>query len=424
MSLEPFLTVHVAGPRDGVSPPALPPGLDAAIRELDRACQMQGGAIELEFRTEPSFAAAMPSWGNRHQIVFLPELVGPPGDLLSQGPAASALLGVSPPGIPMPLATEGPSVPGLEGNVLRIGALGIRSVRDVWLGGRRRPVAYFHHLRIHPTWRGGTTLARGFRAIRAAGGREPAVVTFTSILAANRQARSVLENKDGRGPLPRYLPICRYQTVLFPLVGFGSRWPRRARTLPGEAGLEVRPLTDADLPDLRDLYDDFTDWHDCVPVLGEGPDLLPGLRAGDFLGAWRQGTLVAAVARWDQSGVKQFRLTGGEGWWGPVWKLARQALGLPDGHGDIPYALFDPWVVRRGEARCLAILLDAVLERARAAGSRFAAWGVPVGHPMEAVRQRFFHLPYESIIYQVTWHTDTRYKVTPGHQPWFNLGML
>ncbi|RCK78124.1 MAG: hypothetical protein OZSIB_1773 [Candidatus Ozemobacter sibiricus] len=396
MSLVPFQTVTVGelAPAGGSKPggrPSLPAGLDAAIRDLDRVCQMQGGAIELEFRTAPTFAAALPTWGERHQVVFLPDH--------DQGC-------------------------GRDREVVRLGALGIRSQRHVWLNGEPRRVAYFHHLRIHPRWRGGTTLARGFRAFRREAEREPVAATFTAILSGNQTARALLENQDGRGPLPRYLPLCSYQTVLFPLRGPNARWPRRARPSPRVADLEIRALTPADRPALDELWAAGAAWHDGLPVLASGPEPLPDLPVTGFLGAWRAGRLVAAFALWDQSPVKPIRLAGGEGWWGHLWRLGRAVLGLPAPDQDIPYRLLDPWTARPGETRAVVALLDAALAQARGQGAVFAAWGVPAAHPMARVRQRFFHLPYASQIYQVVWPDETPFAVSPGHQFWLSLGML
>ncbi len=314
---------------------------------------------------------------------------------------------------------------------LRLGALGIRSMRKTFSNGHPVQTAYLHHLRIHPTLRGGTSLARGYRAFRKEAEKLPSGVTYTSILRENKAAVNILENASGRGPLPRYTPFCDYLTVIIPLKGFGRLPLRRRSCRDSFKKYDIRTIEKKDSSEFFSLWREFGERHFGAAFI-ETPneELLPGLHITDFLGAFHGNRLVGAVGLWDQTAFKQVKLTGLGGSLEWLWKAA-QLLGpvigaprLPSIGENIRFTYFDPWFTVPGHEKALKCLFAEAAGRLRKSGHWFAAWGTPESHPAAEIREAFFHLIYRSTIYKVAWEGDSCPNLEPGQIPFANLGFL
>ncbi len=348
--------------------------LDAAVRCLVDACHMPTPILALSYHTEPSFRAALCCRGHEHHLVY-----------------------------------------SRRDNRTELASLGIRSLRTVRLHQREAKLAYIHHLRVHPKHAGGTLLARGYQAFREVSRQSPAAVTLTSILEGNHTARALLANQNGRGPLPAYQPLVRYLTALIPLRGPGKRWPCRFREV-GRRALMIRNLTLDDAAVLEELVTRTGAHHDGItyepPIRGEwsSHSLWPGLQMSDLVGVFRGTTLLGAVGVWNRGVVEQIRLASlhpALSGMQRIWHIGRKIWGecpLPAVGTEVPHLLLDPWFVEPGMEEEVGLpLVAAALKQAQARGALFAAFGVPEGHGLRNVVNRFFHLPYWSMLYAVRW---------------------
>lgn len=364
--------------------------LDEEIRHLQRRCIMPSNLLELDFQTEPSFMQALQFHGNHHQIVF------------SHFPQKAEMA-----------------------------SLGIRSIKPVYLGGKIKNLAYIHHLRIHPDKRGSSLLAKGYQAFRKVSQQLPADSTLTSILEENAPARKILENSDGRGPLPIYRPICRYLTALIPLKGPGSRWPLKKRGQ--RADFLVRGLERHDSNDLFSLFRRFGEANDGAPVLDEeamGKGIWQGLSVENFVGAFRQNRLIGALGVWEQTQWKQILLNRTHwliGFLRELWNLGSGVWGacpLPEDGKIVPNVLFDPWAIESGFERVLPLLFSRAIEKARFTTAIFAAWGAPEKHPATAGVRHVHFIPYWSNIFQVIWSETPVFSFSENRPMLFHLSSL
>lgn len=202
--------------------------------------------------------------------------------------------------------------------------------RLVHLGGRKTAMRYLSDLRIHPDWRKGTLLARGFRNLREKVFAEGEWAQ-TLVLEVNAPALEVLRSE--RMGLPRYHPAGRYVNWLLPR----QKLPRPA--------LAVRPAHHADLPRMQVLLDDFSSRRSFTAAvdLGKlGGPFLHGLTTGNFLIAEDPRGIRGMMALWDQSGFQRLRVDGYAPAMAvvrPVWNLAARIRGgvtLPRPGGPVP----------------------------------------------------------------------------------------
>ncbi|KAF1082660.1 MAG: hypothetical protein GQF41_1381 [Candidatus Rifleibacterium amylolyticum] len=370
--------------------------LDRQIRQLARQCKMPSSYIELDYQTEPSFFAALANYGYEHDLVLI--------------------------------QPDNPA--GLTG-------LGIRSVRRAYLGGCPADIGYLHHLRFHPSIRGGSFLARGYREFRKVFAARPLKVTLTSILEDNAVARQLLESNRAGSGMPTYRPVSRFLTLLIPLTGPGRRWPLRRRERVGNLGFAVRMLTDADLPALMSLFELAGRHNDGMPAFaaedfcGGSTSALAGLQITDMVGVFAGNELLGAIGIWNQQAYRQIvlsHLCPSLSVVRKLWNLGRGLWGecpIPLTGGRVNNVLLDPWVIVPGREReIMPVLLKAATKEAKRRGALFAAFGVSANNPALAAVDTLFYISYWSIIYQVFWPETAVYGFTGRQLHVANLGSL
>ena len=357
---------------------------------------MPSSFIELDYQTEPSFFAALATCGREHDLVLIqPDNPG-----------------------------------GLTG-------LGIRSVRRAYLDGCPTDIGYLHHLRFHPAIRGGSFLAKGYKAFRQIFNEKPLKVTLTSILEDNLSARSLLEGNRASSNMPEYQPVTRFLTTLIPLSGPGGRWPLRYRENHIGSAFAVRTLDTPDLPALVALFDQAGRHNDGAPALteedfsGSRNSILAGLKITDMLGVFAAEELIGAIGIWNQQAYRQIvlsQLCSGLAGVRDLWQLGSSFWGqcpVPPTGEQVNFVLLDPWAIKPGhEKEIMPLLIKAATKAAQQRGAAFAALGIAEKNPaINAVKTVFF-MSYWSIIYQVFWPETESYRFGQRQMQIANLGAL
>lgn len=220
-------------------------------------------------------------------------------------------------------------------------AVGVFSAgrRDVWLGGTRVPARYLSDLRIHPQWRDGTLLARGFRAVRNEIFQKGEWAQ-TLVLERNLPALNFL--RSGRGGLPEYRPAGRYVNWLLPR----QRLPKPAH--------RVRAADASDLPAMQILLDESSkrrSFSAAVDLGQLGGPFLRDLSIENFIIAKDSGEIRGMIALWDQRRFQRLRVDGyskGMAAIRPFWNLASRLNGgtvLPQPGNTIP-------IIKTGMVAC------------------------------------------------------------------------
>lgn len=211
-------------------------------------------------------------------------------------------------------------------------AVGVFSAgeRLVHLDGVNVPMRYLSDLRIHPDWRNGTVLSRGFRSLREKVFSEGEWAQ-TLVLEGNTPALEIL--CSGRMGLPRYHPAGRYVNWLLPQQAI-SRFD-----------FPVRNACAADLPAMQRLLDSFSrrrSFSAAVDLNKLGGSFLNRLGIEDFLVAEDAGEICGMMAIWDQGKFQRLRVDGYSPAMlaaRPLWNLAARMSGglrLPTPGSAIP----------------------------------------------------------------------------------------
>lgn len=179
-------------------------------------------------------------------------------------------------------------------------AVGVFSMgrRMVWLGQGRIPMRYLSDLRIHPDWRKGTMLAKGFRMMRE-NVFEKGEWAQTLVLGQNLPALGFLRRR--RAGLPDYREAGRYRN-----------WILAAQKMPAPAH-RVRTARPDDLPAMQLLLDASSLRRSFSPVVDlakVGDAYLNGLTPEDFLVANDSGEIIGMMALWDQGKFQRLRVDG------------------------------------------------------------------------------------------------------------------
>ena len=191
--------------------------------------------------------------------------------------------------------------------------------RMVWLGGEKAVIRYLSDLRIHPGWRSGTLLARGFRDLRD-NVFAPGEWAQTLVLEGNKSALEMLRSE--RMGLPKYQPAGRYMNRLLPQQKITGLLP-------------VRAARTSDIPAMQALMEASMkrrDFSVVVDLRETGGAFLNGLSIGDFLVAGHAGEILGMMAVWDQGSFQRLRVDGYSRALSaarPAWNLAARLRGMP-----------------------------------------------------------------------------------------------
>lgn len=182
-----------------------------------------------------------------------------------------------------------------DGRAVGVFSAGSRRVR---LGGGKTDMRYLSDLRIHPDWRKGTMLAKGFRLMRErvfARGEW----AQTLVLEQNLPALEFLRSR--RAGLPEYREAGRYKNWLLPFQKVSP--PTH----------HVRKACPEDLPAMQRLIDEFSHRRNFSPVINLTKltePYLNGLSLNDFLVAEEGGEIRGTMGLWDQSPFQRLRVDG------------------------------------------------------------------------------------------------------------------
>jgi hypothetical protein len=355
---------------------------DLALRQLLQNIRMDG-IISVSFRREPNYFAAHDCEGHFVQVITA-----------------------------------------RDSSTGQVVGMGSRSVRERYFAGCSRNIGYLSGLRIHPQFRRGTMLARGYKFLKELDQDHKADFYVTTIAVENKPATEAL--LGGRADLPFYKKLGRLNTWIV---------PKRKKNIKPSANVTIRPIDDNDTQELMSLLEKVSQVRDLLPCYKE-PDfrfpstVFAGMQKGDLLGMWIDGVLVGTLGVWDQRAMKQV-VVEEYGWWLSwlrpfynVWaglsgrvRFPRPGDCLPLVTGALPVAL-GKGVDVYGD------LVDAVASHLPDDADALMI-GLTENDPLtEAVRDRAIQ-KYQTDIFAVSWDSDCVETVMQSKRvPYLELGTL
>jgi hypothetical protein len=306
-----------------------------------------------------------------------------------------------------------------------IAGLGARSVKEMYLNGRRERLGYLSGLRVAPEFRRRTWLARGYRKLRELHHADPVPFYLTTIMRDNAGARDALTSE--RAGLPRYQPHGGFEVLLLR--------PDRLRMISTRSGIAVRRGSADDLSAISEFLAAHGPSRQFYPAyqledLASQTGLLRGLAAEDLLVARRGERLAGVLGLWNQAAFRQHRVVGDGPWLRrlrPVLNALARWRGLP----DLPAIGCEAGLVNLA-LNCVAendldvwrTLLRAVPDHL-VGPERIVAAGLHERDPLLPTLLELPHLTYSSDLYLAGWE-DSREPMTSvdGRVPYLELGSL
>jgi hypothetical protein len=332
----------------------------------------------------------------------------------------------------------------------QIAGVGCRSVRNMYVNGRARPVGYLSSLRILEQHRGTAILARGYAYLRQLHGDGRAGLYLTTIAEGNDRAISLLTSR--RAGLPSYHEAGNYYTLVVPLTrqkrGHSAFFAARdAPRVPGVKKVEfplflpgqtitVRPMRAGDAEELvaflgavgagRQFFPDYSA-HDFFTEGGTFKDLRPS----DVLSAYRRGEMVGVLAAWNQ---RSFRQTVIEGYSGRLrwmrglyngWARLSGRPRLPAPGCVLRYVTAAIPAVHDGDPEVFTALLRSLIARLAPEPHDFLLVGLHENDPLLPTARRFSVNAYVTRLYLVCWADGEplRAELDP-RPPYLELGCL
>jgi len=288
----------------------------------------------------------------------------------------------------------------------RIAGLAARSVRSMFVNGRKTRVGYLGQLRIAQDCRHlRSLLDGGFAFCRALHEHGDTAVYLTSLLEDNDAARRLFVSRRS-ATSPRFTRIDRLTTFLIPT----RQWSRPATG----SGLRICPGSPALAREISACLERNLRRYQFAPYWDEGEPgsglTAPGLSPDDFVLAVDDGHVVGCLALWDQRAFKQVVVRG----YGPRLRRARPFLNVAAGLLGTPhlpaigqqlqFAYLSHLAVDDDREDVLASLVAAQVARARQRGLDHVVSAFPDRHAFQLiVRRRWRHRAYSSVVYASYW---------------------
>jgi hypothetical protein len=267
----------------------------------------------------------------------------------------------------------------------RIKGMGSRSTLRVHVDGRPMRLGYLADLRGLPEVRQGTLLARGYRFLHDLHRLDPVPFYLSVIFDGNERALGNL--LGARAGLPVYSSLGRIRT---PAIQFDV-----AREPLPVAHTSFERASEGAMNDIAGFLSEQLPLRQFSPVLDVADfaagGRLHGLRAQDFFVARRHGRIVACLAAWDQSAIRQThieRYPPGLALLRPLINLASKVSPLkplPPPGGRVPHLYLCLAAVAGGEVALWRGLLRHAYNALRTGPWHFAILGLHERDPLAAV---------------------------------------
>ncbi|MCA9403031.1 MAG: hypothetical protein KC897_04560 [Candidatus Omnitrophica bacterium] len=284
----------------------------------------------------------------------------------------------------------------------RIAGLGATTIRDVYINGDPRRVAYLFGLKVAPDYRGRFPLLPDCYAyLYDYLQKKDVELTFTTILSGNDDARQLLEKK--RSVMPAYEAFGRYETYAL----------RNRPASNTASGRRIRAAVKDDIPALVRFLNREAQKHNFFPVsrARDWTGILDnGLTIADVFVMEEGAEIIAAGAVWDQSAYKQYVVNSYSGGLKLLAALpwVTRLCGLPPlpAPGEtVRFYTLGRWAVRDNDARIFDTFLDQIMQSA--AAYPLCLVGVHEGHPLRERLQRRRYVRYDSEVYLVNWESKS-----------------
>ncbi len=304
---------------------------------------------------------------------------------------------------------QGLSVQGKENQALialeeeRVVGLGCRSIKPVYLDGKRADIGYLGGLRLHPAVRRTTVLARGYAALRKLHEANPVPVYLTTVIEDNSEARRLLESQ--RAGLPCYLEDGRYFTCAINLNRYRHR---HSSPIAIRRGDEIGPEAIVRFLEKEGSRRQF---FPVIETQDFNSEYLRGLSLKDFRVAIdREGqNILGVVALWDQHAFKQNRVVSYAptiGWMRPVLNAALCLTGFRNlpAPGETLNSLYLSFPCVRGDdVEILRALLEHIYLERRNGTHHYLLIGFHERDPLRSAVSHFLTFQYISRFYRVCW---------------------
>lgn len=340
------------------------PSDDAQLRARMAADHMDGD-ISVSFRREPSYFAGSALQGQSVQVIKCTER------------ASGMIVG-----------------------------MGSRLKLLAYINGQACLTGYLGDLRAAPGYRNGTLLARGYRFLRELHSRDPVPFYYSVIFSGNQAALASLTG--ARAGLPVYRALGR---VLTPALHLD--FARRALALPG---IGFGRAHDDETEDLIAFLNAELSKKQFAPII-KLADLrrggrLAGLSLQDFFVARQGGRIVACVAAWDQTAIRQThieRYSRMLKWMRPGYNLISRfspLKPLPAPGARIPYLYFSLIAVRDNNAAVFRGLLRHAYNELRAGPWHYGIASLHERDPLAAVLSDYRRIDASGLLFVVHYPRD------------------
>lgn len=276
--------------------------------------------------------------------------------------------------------------------------------RPVYVNGKPEEIPYFCDLRIHPDYRRGTLLARGYRFVKEELLKERYAQTI--IVSDNLPALEALTG--GRAGLPVYYPYGRY--VTFALAPISLKCTSNARRATAEEKAEIAAFLAVEGRS-KQFYPVYN--------LDLQSPYYRGIELRDYFVLRESGQITGILGVWNQKDFKRSRLAA----YSPLMRIVRPlynaytgirgGIRLPPAGSVLKYSFLHSLAVKDNDPARLSSLLEAVFSN-RSKESEYFLLGLDASDPLVQALKGIPCRTFHGMHFLVAGGRDPRPDLLPG----------
>ncbi len=308
----------------------------------------------------------------------------------------------------------------------KIAAVGLRSIRPMYINGAVENVGYISQLRIDPRYWGHGITRMGFRFARSLDQEKGATVYISSIIERNRIARAIFENRKHDVDFPFFHDFGRINTFVFIL--YKKKYSIHNSDYTIEQGSSK---TKKEIISFLQSEGSGYQFYPFYTYSDFSSNSTRDFRIEDMCVVRYNGQIVGTMGLWDQSGFKQSVVDGYSGlmkFVKPLYNAAARIIRakplVPPG-SVIHHAYASFLCIKNNDLNVSNLLLNRIYNEAELRGFSYLMLGLHEKSPLIAQARKYPHMIYRSRLYLMSWVDRELYiKSLDNRIPYVEVALL
>jgi len=283
-----------------------------------------------------------------------------------------------------------------------ITSMGIRSIKPLFINGRKRMFGYLHGLKTAPSNRSRGEAARGYLYVKKLHEDKKTPAYLSTVLEQNMAVQDMFGKN--RRFLPNHYPMGTFITYVLPI--------RRDKGKPKRKSIRIVRASEISFDQVIEFWNKTGRHRQFFPVYTKDDfktDFCRGFDIGRLYAALEKGRIIGTLGAWDQRAFRQIYISRYSG----LWRIGRIPLNsllriagypqLPSPGGELKLVYGAVMCIAENNVSVLRELIHHAREDLKFTGTQFFVMGLHEDDVLRKALERYVSVKYYSRLYVTGW---------------------